>query len=78
MTGKQIVIMSVSIVTVAVLGSFVRTAISPHKVTYEECIMKAMDGVQSDMAARLKAAACRKMYPPPNVFDIVDKMDAKQ
>ena len=67
MTGKQIIIMSATIVTVAVLGSLLRSVVSPHKGTYEECIMKAMDGVQSDMAARLKADACRKMYPEKEI-----------
>jgi hypothetical protein len=68
MKAKQIIIMAVFIIAGAIVGGFLRAGIAPHKVTYEECIMKAMDGVQSDMAARLKAGACRKMYPGKTSF----------
>jgi len=33
----------------------------PH--SYEECIMDNLEAGDSDTAARLKAAACRKMFP---------------
>jgi len=31
--------------------------------SYEECVLDAMDGVTSDVAARVKQKACRAMFP---------------
>lgn len=45
----------------------------PEEQSYEDCIFNRMDGVESDMAARAIAAACRERYPEPvNRFEFVD------
>ena len=40
--------------------------------TYEECILENMKGVQSDVAARQIARACRQQFPLPAKADPFD------
>jgi len=73
MTKKKILTVFFTVTSLIIFGSFLIKGIVKPK-SYEECIMKSMDGVQSDIAARLKANACRSMFPKPDAFDIVNKM----
>jgi nitrogen fixation protein FixH len=41
--------------------------------TYEECILENMKNAQSDRAALMIAAACRKQFPNKNIFDQFDE-----
>ncbi|BDD88014.1 hypothetical protein [Desulfofustis limnaeus] len=46
--------------------------------SYEDCVLKNLKGVESEMAARLVHAACREKFPePPNPFDQFDNQPSK-
>lgn len=44
---------------------------APH--SYEECVMDNIKPGDSDTAAKIKSAACYKMFPKPSAFDVVER-----
>lgn len=42
--------------------------------TYEECVLKNVKGVKSDMAARLVANVCREQFPKPMADEEFNKI----